>query len=93
MLQIQHIPFQLHNTLHIFPHRASPSNKAPLSGNVERNLTTEMNVSDYLRILIFLKAPSTRPLKNRAPGGSIRWNTTFYLLPVAHNLTLQKLKQ
>ena len=54
-----------------------PSNKAPLSGNVERNLTTEMNVSDYLQLLIFLKAPSTRPLKNRATGGSIRGNTVY----------------
>ena len=39
-----------------------------------------MNVSDYLQILIFLKALWKKPLKNRAPGGSIRIRgNTVYL--------------
>ena len=32
------------------------------------NLATDMDVSDYLLILIFQKASSTGPLKNTAPG-------------------------
>ena len=57
------------------------------------NLATDMDVSDYLLILIFQKASSTGPLKNTAPGLILSYIFDWESRADASSIILSKIRK